>query len=414
MSETEYVGLVLEDQLLDHLATPEGALAVWKERLDPEVIPASDEGIREALKFVVGYIDQYREPPTAAILADETGYDSFQEPEAPIEYVIERLRDRFRRQQVKAVTTKVGRLSADPEAAMNFAMEEFGRIKSATQKVGGTITDSDFHTTLDDYRRAQELIETGASLGYEEIDAHLGGLRLGEVTVILARPKRFKSWQLTKSAGQTFLDGENISIATMEMTEKVMRDRLHCMLAGVSWSHFEHKCLEQFEIDKLEEIADWIEDQPNKIHIFRPTIGERNVANLVNQAGEHEADVLYIDQLSWFDGAKDEGNWRIIGQIMEQLKDASMHFPIYMAAQYNRVQAKEEGIGDLANIGMADAIGQTADTLLGIYSNKDMLTNKLIHLGVVDSRSFEPITWEIKVQLTEHANFKFLNVLSEN
>jgi hypothetical protein len=31
----------------------------------------------------------------------------------------------------------------------------------------------------------------------------------------------------------------------------------------------------------------------------------------------------------------------------------------------------------------------------------------------VDSRSFEPISWEIKVELTEHSNFKALNVLSD-
>jgi replicative DNA helicase len=414
VSELEFVGLVLEDQLLDHLATPEGAMAIWKERLDPEVIPETDAGIREALKFVTNYIDQYREPPSVGIIADETGYSEFAAPEAPVSYVIERLRDRYRRTQLKQVTTKIARLSKDSEAALNYGLDELSKIKVRTTEVAGSITEKDFRGTMDDYVLAQQDIENGITTGYELIDSHIGGLRTGEITVILARPKRYKSWQLIKSLVGAFEEGRNVSIATMEMSEKVMRNRIHCMFAGVNYARFEHKILNDDELADMERVAEQLEEEgENRLLLFRPKIGERNVANLANQAGEHEAEVLFIDQLSWFDGAKDEGNWRIIGQIMEQLKDASMHFPIFMAAQYNRVQAKEEGIGDLANIGLADAVGQTADMLLGIYANKDMLTNRLLHLGIVDSRSFEPISWEIKVELTEHSNFKALNVLSD-
>ena len=414
MSEIEYAGLVLEDELLDHLATPEGATAIWKEHLDPEVIPKSDEGIREALRFVQRYMDEYREPPPVDVIADETGYSEFNEPTAPVAYVIERLRDRYRRQQLREITTKIGRLSNDPVAALNYGLEKFSEVKSRTQHVGNTITHLDFATTLDDYERKFEEVGNGLSFGYEEIDEHMGGLRIGELTVILARPKRYKSWQLTKAGVASFFSGHDTSICTMEMKEEVMRNRFHCMAAGVSWYRFDHNLLTDPEKDKLAEMAEIISEQPNKLHIFRPKIGERNVGNIVAQAGEHDAKVLIIDQLSWFDGAKDEGNWRIIGKIMEELKDASMQFPIYMAAQYNRVQANEVGIGDLANIALADAIGQTADNILGIYASKDMLANKIIHLGVVDSRNIEPIAWEIKVRLSEEANFKFLNVLEED
>lgn len=408
MSEVEYAGLVLEDQLLDHLATPEGAMAIWKERLDPAVIPENEEGIREALKFVQRYIDEYRMPPDVSVFADETGYEEFNEPVAPIEYVIERLRDRYQRQQLKQVNTKIARLSKDPEAALNFGLEEFSRIKSQTRVVGNSLTTHDMLTTLDRYEKAKEAKKDGISFGYPEIDFHLGGLRVGELNVVLARPKRYKSWQLVKSAVAAYVQGHNVAFASMELSEAETADRVHCMLAGVNWWRFQHRQLTDAEVQMLRETAEEMQEVENKIHIFRPKVGERNVAYLRAYSEDVGAEALYIDQLSWFDGAKDENNWRVIGHIMEQLKDASMQYPIYMAAQYNRQAAQEEGIADISKVGLADFIGQTADTLLGIYASKDMLSNKIFHLGISESRSFERVAWEIKVLLTEETTFKCL------
>lgn len=410
MSEVEYEGIVLEDQLLDHLATPEGATTIWKERLHPEVIADDDEGIREALKFVLRYMDEYRAPPDVAVIAEETGYEDFAEPVAPVEYIIDKLRERYKRKQLRAAITKVGRLSNDPEAALNYGLGELSRIRLETNSPGGTITSRDMIYVIESYNDRFEEQGSGITFGYEEMDKHLGGLQTGQVSVILARPKRYKSWQLLKSATDAFFAGNNIHFETMELQEEEMSSRFLCMAAGVSWYRFSHNILTAEEVAMLEDMERGLRDFPYQIDFHRSKRGERTVKNILDLAMEAEAKALFIDQLSWFDGAKDEGNWRIIGKIMEELKDAAEHMPIYMAAQYNRVQALEEGIGDLANIALADAIGQTADNILGIYASRDMLENKIVQLGIVESRSFEPITWEIKVELTERANFRCLGV----
>lgn len=421
MSETEYAGVVLEDQLLDHLATPEGATMVWRERLHPEVIAEEDQGIRDALSFVIEYMDRYREPPDVSVLMEETGYDAFEEPIAPIEYVIERLRERYQRQQLKRTITKMARLSKEPHEALSYGLDELTRIKLETASVGSSLSSNDLLGALDTYRKQIENKEQGVTFGYHLMDKHLGGLSVGELTVILARPKRYKSWQLLKSACDAVLGDEergvdpvSVEFVTMELSEAEMLDRFTCMVAGVSWYKFKHKLLGPDDVRRIEEVAQELMEWPYKLRFHRPKPGDRNVQHIVSRALDNEASAMYIDQLSWFDDAKDtEKNWLKIGRIMEQLKDATQHFPIFMAAQYNRAQAAEEGIGDLANIGLADAIGQTADTLLGIYASRDMLENKLIHLGIVDARSYEPITWEIKVELTERANFKMIGVKSD-
>lgn len=410
----EYAGLILEDELLDHLATSEGAYAVWKERLLPEVIPDSDEGIRDALTFVISYMDEYRAAPPIEVITDETGYDEFNEPKAPIAYVIAKLRDRYKRQEARKIITKMGRLSAVPDEAIQHGLTELSRLRLETSERGGMITSDNMFGVIDDYRiRIQSDAQQGVSFGYEAIDTWLGGLHLGEVVVVMARPKRYKSWQLLKSAEAAIMDFKPVSFATMELSEKEMRDRFGCMVAGVSWDRFVHHMLDAREEDMLEDAARFLIEHPAKVNFFRPKPGERTVEYLTAMAIEQEAEVLYVDQLSWFDGAKDDGNWRIIGKIMEELKDAAQHFPIYMAAQYNRVQSLEEGIGDLANIGLSDAIGQTADTLLGLYASKDMHHQGILHMGIVESRRFQQQSWELKVELSKNSNFRLLNTLQQ-
>lgn len=409
MSETiEYEGIVLEDQLLDHLATPDGAMAIWKERLHPDVISDEEEGIREALKFVLSYIDQYRKAPDPSIIAEETGYEEFAEPVAPVEYVIAKFRERYQRKQLRQVVTKIGRLSKEPQSALVYGLDELSRIRLETSSPGKTITSRDMYSVIENYQARFEEGAQGPTFGYPEMDQHLGGLQ--GVTVILARPKRYKSWQLLKSATDTFFSGENVFFETMELQEEEMSNRFLCMAAGVSWYRFSHNLLDAKELAILEEFELGLREAPCEITFHRAKLGERNVPHIFGLAQEAEATALYIDQLSWFDGAKDEGNWRIIGKVMEELKDVSQHMPVFMAAQYNRNAAQEEGIGDLANVGLADWIGQTADNILGIYASRDMLENKLIHIGVVESRSYEPVTWEMKVELTQNSNFRCLGL----
>ena len=49
---------ILEDAILDHLATPEGAMAIYKERLDPKLLSPNEDKAYDVLTFVLAYIDE--------------------------------------------------------------------------------------------------------------------------------------------------------------------------------------------------------------------------------------------------------------------------------------------------------------------------------------------------------------------
>lgn len=411
VQELEWVGLPIEDQLLDHLATPEGCTYVWKENLDPQVV--EDEGIRDALSFVLDWMKEHRSPPPVSVLSDETGYDEFNVPATPVEYVVKKLRDVYTRNEVRRVLRKAARLSGEPLEAISYTQRELGQIQVVGSSRGSALSSDDMLTTIDRYLHRLEGEDSGISFGYDEMDEHLGGLRLGELTIILGRPKSTKSWQMVVSADSAWEDGETPVIATMEMGTEDMFDRWVCMRAGISWSKFTRRMLSEDDLRKIRETHEEVQSFANKAHFIRPEAGNRNVPFLVNACQELGGTVLYIDQLSWFDAAKAEDkNWLKIGQLMEQMKDASQLFPIMCAAQYNREAQGSEGIADVAKAGLSDMIGQTADLILGLYSSSEMRNQGLAHYGVVESRSFEQAAWEIKVNLSENSNFKLLRKLA--
>ena len=245
----EYAGLVLEDQLLDHLATPKGCRAVWKARLSPELIGDEDDGVKAALEFVISYMDEYREPPSRAVLEEETGYDEFEKPIAPIKYVIGKLKERYQRQQMKRVITTLGRNVGNPEEALRIGLSEFNRIRQETLERGNTMDSSDIGEIIDAYK--QRLLTgaiDGVTFGYPELDAHLGGLKDDELTFIIARPKRYKSWQLLFSAFKAVTnESRNVYFATLEMPPEEMMGRYTSMFAGVSWWNWTHNAISRNE-----------------------------------------------------------------------------------------------------------------------------------------------------------------------
>ena len=411
----EFPGLVLDDQVLDHLATPEGAMALWRERVNPELISESNDGIRDALAFVYEYIDQYNEAPDIAILSEETGYDQFEDPIAPIEYVIDELRERNIRQQLKKTVTKIGRMASSPQEALHLGFSEFSRTIGETTSHRDILDTKNLGLVKERYLDRKENGVIGATFGFAEMDdAFGGGLQVGRLVFYIARPKRFKTWLLLKSACTTFENGHNVDVFTLEMSPEEIQDRAACMLAGLSWSLFEARMLSEEHLAILDDCKDWMAEQPMKMNFYRPPIGERTVAQLRQTAQENGSVALYIDQLSKLESTRHfDQRWLEIASICIDLKQAAASFPVVCAAQFNReaIAVKSVMDMDLANIGLSDAVGQEGDLLLGVYQNKEMKDSKLFHFGTIETRSFENHCWEIRNELGLNSNFRVVEEL---
>ena len=400
---------LLEDQLLDHLAIPESARILWRERITPDFLLKSEEGQRQALQFMIDFCNKHGEPPSQAVIAAEIGYSDFREPEIPIGYLIDALRERYRRREINRALNKVNSLAGTPEEALNVGLGELLRIKGQTMSRRGVFSSDDIDQVL---LRYDAVTGPVASLGFPEIDMVLGGIEPETLNFVVARPKRYKSWMLMKSAVEALLVGTPTMFFSLEMPAEEMLARMACMVAKVSWDKYVNHCLGDAERKMFEEARDMLVSQKEKMQIHHIYDEPPTVPTMVQIAKEYDVKVVYIDQISFVKPSDPTGSqWQDIQQICRQMKDATQHWPFYVACQSNREAANLSEMADLSKIGLGDAIGQTGDVLLGMHATNDMREQRLVEFGTMDSRKREIARWLLKVDLSLNSNFRLIERL---
>lgn len=399
----------IEDQLLDHLAVSDSAMRLFRERFSEELVSDREPELRKLIRFVFDYIDSNKIPPTTEVLEYETGIQ-FESPKCEIGWLINKFRDRYKRNKTKEVLIKASRkASVAPDEALSLAVTNLNELQAITSPRRHELSTRDWGVRLEAYqKKALEGKLTGYTFGWDEVDQYIGGLKIGEVAYVIGRPKRKKSFFLLKSAFETTMHPVNPGKAvlfSLEMSEEVMYDRYMAMVAGINYGKMvdgrlsleEYETLAQIE----EEVRDW--DESRSLVIASPPSGQRTVQALRQYALDLGADVVYIDQLSFLRSTRSvpaDKRHIEVEYINEDLREAATDFPIYIAAQFNREAASMGEMADLSKIGLSDSIGQKADILLGLYQNKDMQQNNIIEFGVIDARNYGIHRWEINTDFT--------------
>lgn len=404
--------LIIDDELLDHLATQDGAMTIFKEHLDERVIPDELSSHRAVLRFTTDYINKYGQAPGQAVLTTEFGIE-FQEPQSDVKWLISQLKERYVYNQAKDAITSATReiIGDDPEAAVDGLIGNLTRLKGEIRSHSYTLSKEDWSGVFREYQdKVAAGMLKGRTFGFEEIDSVLGGLRPGTLTYVIGRPKRYKSWFLLKSAVEEFLNGGNVDFWSLELGHTEMYGRFQCMVAGVSWNRYQKGILFPDEESRMREAGELIQDLDGRFRIHAPR-GGVTVPEIRQTSRENEAELVVIDQLSWLrhtERVRSDLRHREVEYINYDLKEATSDFPIYIAAQFNREADSVDEMADLSKIGLSDSIGQISDMVMGLYRNKEMAKNNLIEFGTIESRGFEQARFEIKVNLSTESNFELI------
>lgn len=400
------------EQLQDHLGIPDSAMYLFRERVTSDLLDKSENDVGEILDFSLEYIAEYKEPPTPEMLEYEFEGVEFREPKSTVEWVVEKLRERYQRNQAKEVLKKASRMvQADPQGAVETALTGLTKVQVQTASRNIEMDSEDFGFAVERYKnRVLSGSFAGVTFGYAEMDEVLGGMRRGNLVYTIGRPKRYKSWQLLKSAVENQFHETNpvpSVFFTLEMTLDEMFDRYACMVAQVPYGKFMRGHLSTDELQQFTDAQEEFKElSENRITFMHPPRGQRTVQHLRQLALEKGAGVVYIDQLKFIESLrKHENRWQEVEYVNEDLKDAAEDFPIMVAAQFNREAASMTEMADLSKIGLSDSIGQTADMLLGLYANKEMLQNNTIEYGVIDARNFQIARWHLRVEVGSRSDF---------
>lgn len=405
--------IVLDEELINHLAVPAFADALYRERFASDYLMQDETLARQVLEYQTNYIHEYSKPADLPTLQYRFKTVDFEAPRCDTAWLITQFKIRYVRNQaqdvIEDIAQGVGR--ADPREAISVAAREFARLREESRPRNTVLTNHDYEHVLDAHFMRLEDLDgpMGVPFGYPIMDTALLGLKKGMLCFVIGRPKRYKTWQLLKSMVEAQKQGYKTVFYTLEMSLEEMYQRYACMVTGIGWVDFQRGTLTTKEKKFLYEKMESVRDGYESVKILRPPVGDRRVRDLAAIAKEHDAQCVYVDQMKFIEcdlKVAADKRFALIERVCEELKEAAEDVPFYVACQFNREAANLTEMADLSKIGLSDAIGQTGDILLGLHMTKTMRESGEIQFGVIDARQFEPQVWTLAVELSAHSNFR--------
>ncbi len=401
----------IELELLHHLPKKDSVEFLLKEGLQYDLI--FQPKIRSVFNFVQHHFNDTGKVPTLAVLNHEYPEIEFEDPETTVEYVVDKLKLRYQKNQIQDLTVELARQANDPAQAMKFLRGEVFKIERNSLSQQHIYTNEDY--TLFIHNVQEKILKgafNGASIGFKEIDDFTGGVKDGNVCYIMARPKRKKSFFLLNSFIAQAKAGKMPFLFTLELTPDEVMLRIACMLSGVSWNDAQKGQLMPADWKKIKTAFE--EFKQYKYWLEMPPVDERTVPGLLLKADKVGAEAIFISQFHYVKGLKDfyraahEESAEVAVDLKRAASRPGAERPVIIEAQFNRGGDSMEDLEDFdaSKVGLTDMIPQSADVLYGLFENKDLRSNNLSQFGILEARNHDKAAWTIYSDLINKTEFK--------
>jgi replicative DNA helicase len=398
--------LDLEQELLDHLTDFDSLRFLIQDGFSDELLNYPNN--KAVYQFARHYFRSNGTSPTVEVLRTEFPKLELYNTSAAIEWVVEKLRERFQRNRVQDVTRKLAKLANDPAAALSFLREQTIEIerKSVTSKIIWTPDDIEEFIA----RMKEKILQgqfRGHSFGFKEVDDFTGGNKPGYLAGLAARPKRQKTFYAIQSFIANVVAGRSTVFFALENTQDEIILRASCMLSGIPWDRAQRGELMPDDTKKILQAWDLFSAEGNAF-IIRPDPGERTVHDLLILADKVEAENVIVSQFKYVEPSSDryrseQEKW---GSIVLDLKLAATapgkERPWYVETQLNREAQSmtEMQDADLAQLGLTDMWGQACDIMFCLFQNRDLRSSGLTEFGIIEARNSDKAAWLV------HSEFK--------
>lgn len=404
--------LNLDQEFTNHLTKQDSVEIILREGVSDELLEVPTA--KSVYQFVQHQFNDSGRIPNLKVLANEFPKITFEEPEAGVEYVIEKLRDRFQRNEIGELLNDVAKTTTkDPGEALT-------KLRSAVFEIERTSLSNRHVWKPGDHkiflRDLQQKVLAGAfkgtSIGFKEIDDYTGGAKDGNVIYILARPKRKKTWFTLNTFVAMAVDGKAPYLFTLENGEEEIMLRISCLISGYSWSDAQKGNFMPKDYKVLEQA--WEQFNQHEHYIEMPPMDERTVPSLTAKADKVGAGAIVISQFNYLTGTKDwypqrhEKDAEVAVDLKRAATRPGHERPIVIEAQFNRGGDSMEELDDFtgSKVGLTDMIPQSADTLYGLFENKDMRASKQMEFGILDARNHGKASWFVSTELDSKTEFR--------
>jgi replicative DNA helicase len=404
VTKPEQPSLDIEQEFTFHLAIQDSLEYILREGISNELLLAPRT--KAVFQFVQHHFSDTGKMPSLKVLKTEFPQATFDEPETTIQYIIDKLRERYQRNKVEKVIIEVAKVAQkQPGEAMKILRDEVFEIERNSLSSRSVVRPGDHVLFI---RDLQEKVMaghfSGVTVGFKEIDSFTGGLKDGNLAYILARPKRQKTFFWLEAFIGQAKEGKNPIAFTLENTLDEIQLRISCKLSGFPWDQAQKGNFAKKDYELLN--SAWSDFSKHEWTLEMPNLDERTIPALMIKADKADAGSVLISQFKYLKGLKDWYPTETAehAEIAVDLKRAAIRpgyeRPFYVEAQFNRGGDSMEELEDFnaSKVGLTDMIPQAADTLYGLFQNKDQRANNTVEFGILEARNHGKGAWYIETE----------------
>lgn len=339
----------------------------------------------DVFQFVVGHISKTGAVPKHETIFNEVGVDLPSVVE-PFEYYLDKTRTRYKHDTLRKLLLSAEEKLKDkqPDLALDIVLKgSVDLMRSLDHERVFDFGNGGLDFVLNEYKRKlMQGDNYGIQTGWATLDAHSGGLAAGDVLAIVGRPAAGKSYMSIFASDHAWAkQHKNVLFGSMEMKPLAVMQRLTALHFHIPSSQLKKAELTTHALKKLKQQAKALVLEDSKYWVVDGNL-TASVADMAAYAKMLKVDAVYVDGAYLLQVVNGDrmARWERITKTAEGLKERiaqDLGVPVFASYQFSRdaVKKKKGQSSDdtgLEDIGGADAIGQIASIVLGLFDEPNI------------------------------------------
>ncbi len=383
------------------LKSPEKAEKLFFSRVGKHSLV--DKG-REAFEFIEKHYRSYGKMPDLETVFNETGVNLPDGTKEPVEYYIDKVKDRKIGSILKSSINKMVKgIEVGKHRDMLDAMrktvgevnEKFPEDSEGVKSIGERVDER--KKQYEKIRDMEGFID-GIETPWTSISNATQGWHKGELITIVARLGVGKSWAAVLVAKKAWELGEKVLFVSMEMPVFQIERRFDAVVVKLPYKDLKRGMLGDDLQAKYYDYLENLKNVDNKIRNLHVVSGS-NVSSVSDVELIMERvkptiviiDGVYLIKLPGFKGPM----WERVSEVITEAKRLAekKQIPVIVTSQFNRqVGSKSPSSKSRPeNISFSDAIGQSSDTVLAMSQTETDLQNAKMTFKLIKLREDEPV-----------------------
>ena len=302
-----------------------------------------DAEMREVFSAIVNHYERFGEYPSLTVLQSMIATFEPVDSDDSLPAVADRMREVYTYNELSILLRRVQmEMAQDPLGALTMARDGVMELSSKLTKVEDLDVSQAAESVLERYLAKKEARgESGTGLVglpwlWDYVNDVTGGIQGSDFIVMYAQAKSYKTWVLIATLIHIFrTTGKRIVMATREMTQEQVTDRVIAQYAGLSWAQFNNGRLPPEQEDRLREAIREFQTQPPFIIVEIQNNGMSGVSEFKAKCQQYGAEVAAFDGVYFLSPKSD---WKELTECTRGIRRVSLelNIPVIAVTQANK------------------------------------------------------------------------------